>query len=80
MTWTFDCPPGTYRNERLLDRLYEYASRQPESFCPHGRGFACERCYPPLPFWRRLRARLADLWDDYRPRVHLGPCPNDWED
>lgn len=30
---------------------------------------------PPTPSWhQRLRWDLRDVWDHYRPTVHLGPC------
>ena len=44
---------------------------------PSKLAFAKASALGPLPFWRRLRARVANLWSDYRPHLHIGPCKTD---
>ena len=73
-----DCG-APFKNRALSDLMYQEAIRD-FSFCPHGLGVKCPTCYPPVPFWRRLRSRIRNWMDAYRPHVHLGPCPDDDED
>jgi len=91
MSWTFDAPTGTYKNARLSDIIHHEMLRQDAEaqrafqassrtyHYAHGHrgmsGMTCRDCNPPIPLWRRLRARIDWWWYKHRPQFHLGPCP-----
>lgn len=47
-------------------------------YCHGGEYETCRQCFPVYTWYQKLWFRIRSWWDAHYPRVHFGPCPDDY--